>query len=594
MIKTKTRLKAFPLLRFLKGYTWDKFKLDFWAGMNVSLLDFPQAMAYALLAGFPVMFGVYASTIGSLVGPILSSSRYLMLGATNATSVLVLSSLLAIEMPENQRLFALPILVLLVGLFLILGSFMRLAGFIKYISRTVIIGYITAAALLIIVNQLSTILGTPPAHATTFFNVLTSNILNYKNIQLTPLLIALLTGFVYLIFKSYFKTFFNVALTLIVVSIICAALNLLGTEIPMINTEEVGLQMPQLPKFSFEIVYQMGGPAMAVAFLVLLEGSSIAKTLAAKTGGTVDLNQNMLSLGASNVASAFVSGMPVSGSLTRSILNLNSKAATPISSIVSGIIMIISIILFGPFLKFIPKASLAIIVISVGISLISFEQIKIVLRSTKVDAAVFFITFLGGLFFPLTMAIGLGAAASIILFLKKVSEPHLMQYTFNEKGELTEHDVKVPSDVPEISIVHIEGELFFGSTDIFLDQIRLICSSPNLKVIILKMRNAIDLDASSAFAMLDLIRFAHQKGRYFIVSGANKNVEAIFRSTGVMELLGENNFFRYTPENPNISTRSALKRAQELIGPDKARILLFTQPENHDSNEPSSVHITTS
>lgn len=593
MIKTRTKLEIFPLLRFLKGYSWSKFKLDFWAGVNVSLLDFPQAMAYALLAGFPVMLGVFASTVGSLVGPFLSSSRFMILGATNATAVLVLSSFLTLDIPEHQRILALPVLVLLVGFFMIIGAFLRLAAFIKYVSRTVIIGYITAAALLIIVNQLNTILGIPKADGSTFFNVLTQNIVNWSQISWFSIVIACCTSLIYIALKMYFKLVPTVALTLVVTSLVAFAIRLFNIEIPMIEVTQIGLWMPKMPDINFEIVYQMGGPALAVAFLAVLESSSIAKTLAAKTGGTVDLNQNMLSMGVANVASAFSSGMPVSGSLTRSILNFSSGAATPFSSIISGVILVISILILGPLVQFIPKASLAMIVIVVGLSLINLEQIRIVLLSTRADAAVFLITFFSGLFFPLNMAISLGAAASIILFLRKISEPRLMQYTFNEKGELSEQEIKEPSEVPEISIVHVEGELFFGSTDIFLDQTRLICSSPNLKVIILRMRNAIDLDASSAFAMRDLINFAHEKNRHFIITGANRNVEAVFYSTGVMELLGENNFFRHTPENPNIATSNALKRAQELIGPDKARILLFTPPDNSNSSEAQGARAST-
>lgn len=589
MIKPKTKLEIFPLLQSLKGYSWSKLKADFWAGINVSLLDFPQAMAYALLAGFPIMFGIYASTIGSLLGPLFSSSNFLILGTTNATAVLVLSTFLTLDISDEQKILALPVLVLLVGLFMVIGALLKLAGLIKYVSRTVIIGYITAAALLIIVNQLSTILGTPRTHAVTFFEVVIQNAKNWSQISMISILVAVLTGFVYLTFRSYSKFVPTVVLTLISVSLLTFFLNLLGLEIAMIDSKHMGLWMPKIPEVSFELIYQMGGPAMALAFLAILESSSIAKTLAAKTGSIVDLNQNMFSMGVSNIASAFSSGMPVSGSLTRSILNLNSGAVTALSSIFSGVMMVMGILLLGPLLQFIPKASLATIVVFIGISLINIKQIQMVVKSTKADATVFFITFCGGLFFPLNIAIALGAAASIVLFLKKISEPRLMQYTFNEKGELSEQDMKTPSDTPEISIVHVEGELFFGSTDIFLDQTRLICASPNLKVVILRMRNATDLDFSSAFAVADLIRYAHEKDRYFIVTGANADVERVFHLSGVMQTLGENNFFRYTPENPNLAIRHALKRAQELMGHPQARILLFTAPGNTENLDESKM-----
>lgn len=579
MIKPKKKLQFFPLFRSLKGYSWVKLKADIDSGLNVALLDFPQAMTYALLAGFPVMFGVYASAIGAIVGPFFASSRHVILGTTNATAVLVLSSFLTLDLPDSQKLIALPVLVLLVGLFMVIGAFLRLAAFIKYISQTVIIGYITAAAFLIVVNQVDTILGIPETQAATFFEVLSRDILSLDLVHWQSVVIAGLTCFVYLSINRYIKIISRVALTLVIVSFIAFIASYLGVDLEMLEATTFGSWPFKFPDINFELINLMGPPALGVAFLAILESASIAKTIAAKSGKTVDLNQHMLSVGASNIASAFGSGMPISGSLTRSILNWTSGAQTVLSSIFNGLFLIFGVLTLGPLIVFVPKACLSMVVVFVGFSLINIEHIKIVIRSTKADATVFFITFIGGLLFPLNMAIGLGAAASIILFLRKVSEPHLVQYAFNQEGELLEQDIEEASNIPEISIVHIEGELFFGSTDIFLEQIRLICSSKNLKVIILRMRNAHYIDASSAFAIADLICFARQRGRHFIVTGANEDVERIFRKGGVMPLLGESNFFHHTPQNPNLAMRHALKRAQELIGEEKARILLFTSPD---------------
>ena len=132
-------------------------------------------------------------------------------------------------------------------------------------------------------------------------------------------------------------------------------------------------------------------------------------------------------------------------------------------------------------------------------------------------------------------------------------------------------------------MVHVEGELFFGSIDIFLDQTRLICESPNLKVIILRVRKALTIDASSAMAIADLTRFAREHDRALIVSGANEQVENVLIKSGTMELLGRENFFPFCHENPNISTRNALKRAQEIMGVKDAKITLFAAPTERES-----------
>lgn len=586
----KKKLDFFPLRKDLANYSWNKMKADFQAGLNVALLDFPQAMAYALLAGFPVTFGVYTSAIASLVGPLFASSRYVMLGVTNATAVLLLSYFLTLDMEPGEKLMALPVLVLLVGLFMILGAFLRLAMLIKYVSRTVITGFISAAALLVIVNQIHTVLGTPDVHAGTFFEALSKNIIQWDLIQLGSVLVASITGLIYILVSNFLRPVHRVIFTLVLSSLIAYGLTLLNFSVIMLEPVALGTWPISVPALNFEIISHMGGIAIAVAFLAILESSTIARTLAARSGNDVDLNQHMLSMGVANVSSAFVSGMPVSGSLTRSILNYSSGARTACSSIFSGLLMMAGVMLAGPLIGFIPKAGLATIVIIVGLSLINLENIRIVVRSTNSDAVVFLVTFIGGLLFPLSMAIGLGASASIILFLSRISEPNLVQYTFNNRGMLSEKKIKDIKEIPEISIVHVEGELFFGSTDIFLEQTRLICDSPNLKVIILRIRKAHQLDASSVMAISDLIRFVKEKHRSLVVSGANEQVERVFREAGVMKLLGENNFFRHTPSNPNLCTRYAVKRAKEIVGFEQANVTLFLAEHPNANNQQNSAN----
>lgn len=577
-------IKLFPILQAFKGYSFSKFRADFWAGLNVALLDFPQAMAYALLIGFPVRFGVYASAIASIVGPIFASSRYVILGPTNATAVLVLSSFLTLELPPNQKFIALPLLLFMVGLFMVVGSFLKLAGLIKYVSRSVIVGYISAAAVLIVINQLSVLMNLHDINGGTVFDVLKTMVIHFQQTDFQSVAFAVLTAGIYFLNKRFLPQIPRVAATLILASFLAYGLKYFDVNISLIETIYDSKWPISIPKFSFELINQLGGAAMAVAFLAILESSSISSTLAARSGKRVDLNQQMFSMGLANLGCAFGSGIPVSGSLTRSTLNYKSGAVSGVSSIISGCFLVAGVLLLSPLIGFIPRPALSMMVILVGAQLIDFEAIKFTIKATRSDATVFYLTFIAGLLFPLNTAIYLGAAASIVLFLKKVSEPKLVEYAFTDKGELTEKDEKT-QNIPEISIVHVEGELFFGSTEIFLDQMRLICESPNLKVIILRVRNAHNLDATSAMAIKDLVRFAHEKGRGIIISGANRQVERVFKEAGVMDLLGKENFFRYVHRNPNLSTRHALKRAQEMMGAEKANIILFAAPSKVEETQ---------
>jgi len=563
----KQEIDWFPLKKTLKGYNLQKAKADLKAGLNVALLDFPQGMAYAMIAGFPVQFGIYSSAISSITGPLFASSRFLMLGPTNATSVLLLSSFLTLNVPDEQKLLVLPLLVLMVGVIMIVGSFLRAAFFVRYISRSVITGYITAAAVLIIVNQLKHVLGLDIPRASTFFDVLQLTMAHLTETHWPSLALGLITALVYLPLRRYSKGIPIIVIVLAVMAAVYQFFVYMGYPTRMLPTVPVGEWPLSVPTLKFETVSQLASTAMAIGFLSILQSSSIAKTLAARAGDKVDMNQQMFSMGVANLGNAFGSGMPVSGSLTRSVLNYSSGAQSPVSSIVSGLILVFGVLLCGPIIGFIPKPALAMLVITVGISLIHPAQIMVILKSTRSDAGVFLTTFFAGLFFPLDTAIYLGAGVSIMLFLNKVSKPELHEMAFNDRGELAEkQSASEPNDHPEISIVHVEGDLFFGSSDIFLDQMRALVESKEKRIIILRLRNAYHLDATSAIAIGELVTFARERGSDVIVSGAHKDVEKVFENSGLLKQIGPENFFSYTPENVTLSTRNALLRASEILG----------------------------
>jgi SulP family sulfate permease len=190
------------------------------------------------------------------------------------------------------------------------------------------------------------------------------------------------------------------------------------------------------------------------------------------------------------------------------------------------------------------------------------------------------------------VAIFIGVAISISLFLRKASRPHLVEYEFSDEGELREMGEKRKRPIPAISIVHVEGDLFFGAAELFRTQIQRTVSDPAIQVIILRLKNARHLDATSVMALEDLIRFMRGKGLHLIISGAPREVYRVLKKSGVLLTLqegcnrraGETNLFLTNPRNPNLSTRGALKRAQQLLGTDKADIRIFYDP-NQEKKE---------
>jgi sulfate permease, SulP family len=572
--KPASKLKIFPIVESLRGYNPAKAKSDAKAAINVALLDFPQGMAYALLAGLPVQFGIFCSSLASLVGPFFASSRFVMLGPTNATAVMLLSAFLTLGYSPAQAMAAMPVLLLMVAAFMIAGAFFRVASITSYISRSVVVGYITAAAGLIIVNQLKTAFGMDIPRAGTFIESLVNLVRGIGTFHGPSAIVGAMTLGIYLLLRRWGSRLPVVALTLILASMGTALLGLVaGLQVAMLDPVRIDAWPLSMPKLDWADFNGLANAALAIAFLSLLESSSIAKTLAAKAGDSVDLNQQMLSMGAASCVCAFGSGMAVSGSLTRSILNYQSGAKTPVSSIFSGLLLALGVVLLGDWIGLIPKPALAVMVVLVGLSLINPRQILVMIRTTKSDATVLLGTLLGGLLLPLDTAIYLGAVLSIALFVRKAARPELKEISFDETGNLVENNT--PRTRPEIAIVHVEGDLFFASSDIFLEQMRHLVAHPAQKVIILRLRNAHHLDATAAMTIGDLIRFARSHGREILVSGAHPTIEAVFRRSQLMDLLGENNFFRYNEGNPNVSTRHALQRAQEITGVTSADITIF-------------------
>ena len=577
--KDYNSLSFFPLRESFAGYQGAFFPGDLRAGLNVALLAFPQGMAYALIAGLPIQYGIYGSAIAAMVAPVFARSHFITMGPTNATSVMLLSAFASLGIVGAEKLAMLPLLILMVGLFIVLGAYLKVANLVQYISRSVITGYITAAALLIITNQIPKSLGlTLEGKGATFYESATYMLQSMHTVHWATLGISLFTAALFIVLNTKFRALPNVAISLVVVSALTELTLGLESGVKFLTGINAAGWSFQTPGLSLSSIQVLMGPALAIALLCILEGISIGKSLAAKTGARLDANQAMFSIGMANLGCAFLSGMPASGSLTRSSLSATSGGHTVLASYISGLIVFIGAFILGPFTQYIPQCTLAVLVIAIGISLINKHAIRIVTVTTKSDAAVFVATFVSGLFLPLDTAIYVGVFTSIILFLKKVARPEMVEYTFKDDGQLAEMDKPDQRSIPQVSIVHVEGELFFGAADLFRDQMRRICEEPNLKIVVLKMRNAHNMDATGVMALEELLRYMGEKGRYLILSEVKADMERVLQNSGLYEEIEERNIFRDEPGNPTMSTARALKRAKEHLGDTEADVSIYVDP----------------
>ena len=597
------QLRLFPLPKTISSYTSQDGKADLRASVNIALLAIPQGMAYAAIAELPILYGIVCSAVAAIIAPLFASSKHTILGPTNATSLMVFSFFAAGSYTNLEKLNLMPLLVLMVGVICLIGAILKAAELVQYVSQSVLVGYITGAAILIIANQGKHLFGVSEVvtPASNFFGMSRELVSARASYLWQPAVLGIATLAIYLTLTNWLKALPNFAISLALASL---ASTIIASQsqswasavptFPSFSLDDLTLRLPEPTRAGLLTdISNLLGVAVAIAFLASLENTVMAKSLASRTGSRTEINQDMMSVGMSNLACAFTAAMPSSGSLTRSALNYESGAHSGISSILSGLFCLLALFLFA-FLTpnpvaFIPKAALAGLVIAVAASLIKRKNIRICLRSTPEDASVLILTFLTALIFPLYVAIFIGVSLSIFLFLRKVSRPHLVEYEVSDDGELRELDQKQKRPNPAISIVHVEGSLFFGAAELFQTQVQRLVVDPNIKVIILRLKNARHLDATSVMSLRELIRFVRSRDRHLIISGATRDVYKVLKSSGVLETLqrgcrreeGETNLFFYAPSNPNISTRDALLRAQELLGTKKADVKIYYDPA-HD------------
>jgi sulfate permease, SulP family len=579
-----------PILQTLAQYDPQKWSGDWRAGINVALLAIPQGMAYALVAGLPISYGLLGSAIAAIIGGIFGGGRFVTLGPTNATAVLLFGVFASIGliksngMGSEESLSLLPWILVFTSVFLIIASILRISFMIQFISRTVITAYVTAAACLIIANQSKHLLGlqnTSGDIPTTFWEIIIHTLSNLNLFSLPALLLSLLTAFFYVLLQRKFPSLPNVAITLVISSLIAVGYEQINWRVTCLDSFSLAGSFLTIPKVStFATQWEtILSSAFAVSLLCLLEGLSIGKSLAARAGSRINTNQETMSIGLGNLGCALFSGMPASGSLTRSTLNVESGATTSVANLVAGLLILLGSLVLGNLIAFVPLCALATLVVFIGTSLIKARQIKTVSRATGSDAVTFIVTITVGLLFSLQVAIFAGMITSIILFLKKVAEPELREYGFNEEGELAEMSLKSKRPEPEVSIVHVEGELFFAAAELFYEQIRRVGDDENLRVLVLKLLNAHHLDATSVLALEELLEYLKEKNCHVLLCEVRRDALRILKNSGVLERINRKNVFPHTASNPTLSTAKAIKRAKFLVDGEKAKVTIFADSQ---------------
>ena len=574
---SETLYRWVPAIGSLRGYSTSMFRRDFFAGITVAAVAVPQAIAYAKIFGMPAEMGLYTAIVMTTVGAMLDSSRQLINGPTNAISIAMLSALASIDGDERRRTAAI-LMALLVGLIQTAISLGRFGDLSRFISKAVIVGFTLGASILLLMDQLKNLLGLqvatdPHDHfLVRFWKTISAS----DGIHAPTLYVALATLAIALAIR-WINRRFSVWLPEFLIALVAVSIGLYwidpsgGSNVKL--TENIPRKLPwfSLPVWDWTMVRELSGSALAIAFLGVLEAMAMAKSIAAKTGEKLDMNQQCLSEGLANTVGSFFNCFPGSGSLTRTYINHSSGAATQWSGVISAAGVAATILLFAPFASYIPRPALAAILVLTAFRMTEVAALKYIVKATRFDAWILAITALSAILVSVEFCILIGVALSFALYIPKAAKISLTELAVTTDRVIREVQ---PND-PRCSLVRIynlEGELFFGSSPDFENLIESIQQQvePSWKVIILRLKRARNPDSVCMQILEQFIRRMNAQGVTVMLSGVDQEILKVLANVGILELIGASNVFR---EESEIwaSTIQALKAAYDLLGSQRCK-----------------------
>jgi sulfate permease, SulP family len=530
--------------------TWSRGALipDLLAGVTVAMVELPQAIAYAAVAGLPAHVGLYSTIVGGIAGSLWGSSRHLATGPTNTTSLLVLSVLAPLVTPGSAEfLVAASLMALLVGGFRLSFGLLGLGFLVNFVSRAVLLGFTAGAGLLIAANQLAPLLGLP-AEVDSRLWVKLSGVVGRLDQTHGPAL--LIGGATILLTLSVNRLVPRLPGSLVALVGVTGAVTWLGADrIGVLVVGDIPGAMPRPTDLArvFSLIEQGTGAemltgALAVALLGLVESVSIARSIAQKSGERLDVDQELVGQGVANLATGLLSGYTCSGSFTRSMVSYQAGARTHLSAVFTGLIVLASSLVMAPHLSSLPKAGLAGVLMLVAYGMVDRRSMLRLLRASRGEGAVMVITLLATLLLPLEFAVLSGVIFSLATYVYRISFPRVrevvpdrsFQHFVDRHGEPT---------CPQLAVVSIQGSLFFGATQ-HVEQALLgdEGARPERRHLLLRMHGVNHCDFTGLEMLEGVVRAFRERGGDVFMVGVRPAVRVIMYETGFKDQLGEDHF----------------------------------------------------
>lgn len=543
------------------GKTRGNLVSDFVAGLTTGLANIPDAMASALLAGANPVQGLYAIMIGTPLGAIFGSSAFMTVCATSALAITAGIALAEYSGDDHAR--ALSTLALLTGIILVAAGLLKLGRLIRFVSNSVLIGFLTGVSITIVLSQLGDFTGYSSEYSNKvmkavdlFFN------LDQVNPQTTA--IGLLTVVIILFVDRTRLGNFSMLIGMVAGS---AAALLFGwsdvQEVGDIATIPSTLPMPTLPDLALIPVLALD--ALSLAIIALVQGAGVSKAYPNPDGNYPNTSRDFIGQGAANLGAGFLQGMPIGGSVSSTALNVSSGAKSRWANIISGLVVVVAILVFGPLVSLTAIPAMAGLLILAGIQSLKREEIADVWATGWASRAVMLTTLALTLIVPLQYAVLGGVVLSVIVFLVSASnEVRLVQFVFNPDGTIAEQPA--PKELPNhaVTILQIYGSLFFAGASQLQEELPSVQNSDR-PVVILRLRPYSEISSTFINVIEDYAGRIKARNGKLILTGVGPGVHAqLERTETIDEVLGAENIYLATG-NLGFSTRSAVAAAETWL-----------------------------
>jgi SulP family sulfate permease len=541
---------------------------DLLAGITVACVELPQAIGYAILAGVPGQYGVYASIIQGIFTALLSSSRHIVSGPTNTQSLLIASAVSGmVEAGERPQVYLQLVLALtmLKGAMQIGFALLRFGDLVRFVSRSVIVGLAAGAGVLIFVGQIPNFLGISAgrSHLPGVIGSAQQIIPRLDDINAWSVGIGLACVAIILACRAISRFVPGSLIAVIAASAFVAWFGL-GDRVAVVGDLPRGLPSTINPWPGWEALKALFPGALAMAALGLIETVAIGKSLASRSGGRIDPNREALAQGCGNFVGSFVQGIAGSASFTRSALMRDAGALSRLAGLCNVVFIAALFVALSGATRYLPLSAIAAVLLVICFGLIDWRYVSRIVRTGTPDASVCLLTFLATLTIPLEYAVFVGIVFNIALYLRNAARLHMNEMVQAPSGPFFERPLHDRAGERQVIFLQLEGELFFGVADELQERLNVVVRS-GVRVVILRLKRTHSIDATVLHVLEQFIREMRRRGGYVLLCGVRDEISATIRSYGLVDLIGRENVF-YASVGVWSSAKQALARARELVG----------------------------